>query len=1610
MQDPSGAAKDLNLEIARLRREKEIEKKEAQTLSHEMALAAASTSSETPSTPATVPAPAPAPSATPTPSASDSTVPAKPGDAKSSPTTTKDTPSTTPTSASSPTNPLAAVNAENADQLMYVSAGLSLIVLPEQDTAGIDMSPYTDRAPTNPATGQRVKSISAAAAAAGEVMLDRARKGGAMRAERRRRHQLAGSGKDSTEIDTSYSRLSILTNPSLTAPPPIPVTPAAQAPSVSKTDTKTSSLPHSNIKSSSSSISPKSPSLAAAAARSTNSAATKKASSKTPGASTPSNLPAATAKAIRARVQATMSVQTLLSLSPSTEELRPDGKISAATLALMERGVGTHGQNAKAHNQQRYRHPFPESLGARRRTIQASNHPSAKQDALLHPAYASISLPPTPTTKERRNCKRVSNLISNSQDASSQRSKHAIGAVLRRFTSSGTKEDSSRPPHKKQRLAEISFLHGLRQEEPPKAIGQTTRSVSDSATQASPIDPMLALHVMQATGLIKPSQSLADGMGERTEPTFPNTLDTELFAVAERRAFGGEGGTTHRSVQTLKRFFEDFKAAREKTFSSAFCTQSKATGDSSGSDMEEEISRRDGPDLKNSHVVPKAPVLDIRGGGEAVKKTSDKANGKNKDHANEKRNSKSGSADSTVESNAKASSTLGSEGATSSLWNGTPRQSLVLLNPSLQPGQPPMMHQNGSNALGSTGRMGGPMNGTEHYHPNAIQLANQLRLSRMSQQGSRGTGDLTDYIGSLHPQSPPTYDWSSIGAASAAAVASAQSLAALGISPHRAAMVNFPLQDRARAIMRDQQNAAAAAQAAAAHRHQQQALAYLSGGHGYPAGPASAFAHLNGAMLNPSSFLGQAGMPQGTPGVQLPAPRSGKKRAENGTRATSTSNETDAKPATSKSKNQQSSENSTEKARGAAVENEGGKSSAGEKTKDGKKRKTEDEGTPSAKRPKQTDDVANNASEGIDDGAVSNLVKGSQGDTSSHVKDRSEGASSRSTISSTRPSTDTYVARQNGKDKSLAERAKAVSHDRGLKFFVPPAPLEVSTTVATLVLEARCEEAVDAMSGSEVGGSNKLLAYISAVGSAVPIPKALVAAVFKEKFMGASTKIAGMNNIPQSSREVTVASILLWLWKNHEACFQDAFAKSGRIDVDPTCKWLIVLAVEKSIEAIAHLVETAVSKPGAAFSIAFAGVKAKGSTLKESEKIASNVTLDLQVSASVSSALIYGMRLDGQMDPVVLNFNKLLDYLDEMRKNALYSKSQERALLAALISRKATMSLPFSHAYVSSVVRAGEALGHGELFEVVQNEEVNVSTKIPYDVFTDESGAWEDPCRPLSGFNSNLTGDDLMRRAHARAMMQKSLKKLQDRHNIKGGTAGPGAYIDPPSSGSNSSDPKSANTASSTTPRGWLKRRSSFSEPPVQPGTGSAVATSWNLYEPKHVSAPLAWDANDIQNAPYGRHESGTRPRSLSLSQFAVKQSGRGRGRQSARSMSFAAVEPLQDSDMDDGPMKRSTREIPWVRVAGIFQNVALSGSTKSQEISAKKSQGQTIFAPFVRQVQFDDLDSSSEEESDTEEDLSAETVLRKHQVGLDKMKEHLSSFLEARRKSNDKKKSRTLK
>lgn len=368
-------------------------------------------------------------------------------------------------------------------------------------------------------------------------------------------------------------------------------------------------------------------------------------------------------------------------------------------------------------------------------------------------------------------------------------------------------------------------------------------------------------------------------------------------------------------------------------------------------------------------------------------------------------------------------------------------------------------------------------------------------------------------------------------------------------------------------------------------------------------------------------------------------------------------------------------------------------------------------------------------------------------------------------------------------------------------------------------------------------------------------------------------------------------------------------------------------------------------------------------------------------------------------------FGEMVEFLDEMRMGALKARCCERALLGNLIARRATVSEPFSHAYVSSLLRAGEALGHGELFELVQDEQTGSCTMMPYDIFSDETGAWEDPCRLQAGFTEGMSGEDLVRRAHARAMIQKSLRKMQDRNNIRGGTSNPGPYSDAPQGTPSPAGAAGTEKAPVGRPPSAGRRRTfSLSDNAAQGGTGAGVATSTLQYNPNHHSSPLFFDSESIENLPYGRHVQGARPRAYSLSRVQVQNadSSRGtkRGRASSTISSNATTAPTPQ-ERPDGGLITSTEQVEWADVAKIFHDVKLSRSAakraKIAAHSAPKTSG-TIIAPFCRRIDDLNLATDSDDESDEEdEDLSNEAIISRHQIVLDEMKKKLDKFMDAR-------------
>jgi hypothetical protein len=577
----------------------------------------------------------------------------------------------------------------------------------------------------------------------------------------------------------------------------------------------------------------------------------------------------------------------------------------------------------------------------------------------------------------------------------------------------------------------------------------------------------------------------------------------------------------------------------------------------------------------------------------------------------------------------------------------------------------------------------------------------------------------------------------------------------------------------------------------------------------------------------------------------------------------------------------------------------------------------------------------------------------------------------------------------------------------GLKFFEPKIPSHLPPSVTEQIKMGRFDEALPRLLTKDA--QRAALEYLAAVGAAVPIPKALVINPLKERLNTPAFKNAGGSGGPIVPRDLITATLLVSLWANHERKFQQAFEKNGRIDVDSDCKWLVQVAIDTAVRVLTVDIGESMARGSGAFAevarskIATGGQNGSSSDVAEEQAARSLKKLELHTATLVSKALATELNINTQVDAAIPAFALLLEYLDEARLCALRARSQERAMLASLIARKSTMSEAFANAYTSSMIRAGEALGHGKFFEMVQDSDTGTCSLLPFDILTGEGEAWEDPCKPDGGFTMGLTGEELVKRAHARAMIHKSLRKLQDKHNIRGGASNYGPYVEVSSVLGSGIEGKAS-------PRPGAKRRGSITEPIAPWGTGSGQAKSWTVHDPKHYCDPVVWYPGSTENTPYGLHRRGEQVRSLSLA--LSSRSGEPRSTKKLKQSSFAlASSPPRENSalLVDERIPRSTREIDWADVAGIFQRVEMPKRSPSTQRSAQEGEqsSRTIFAPLCRMVDDVVIDNT---ESDTEEDLSDETVIRNHQVVLDDMKDKLSAFLEARRKHLERRKSKFIK
>lgn len=1224
-KDPKGMAQKLHHEIKQTKLEKEFEKKEAQRLNNHL----------------------------------------QPGSSVEQPVTT---PSNVAVQASSPSSiPGASMSADGcaadqSDDLMYVTGGLSLVILPESDASYVDMSIYQERAPIHPETRQRVRSISAAAAAAGESMLEKARRGQSLRIEREKRRQEQYSGGEVMErdeyFDGNYTRHSRSSDSLM----PVIAAPANPPPLILQTSAK-KSVPASLSSKKTMVSTAKTSEVGKSAKRPSTNKPVKSASGQTCAGGT-----AASIKAIRARVQANMSLNTLLSLDPADEELRTDGKYSEATKTIFERGVGIPATSFPPKgSQSRIRHPFPDSLGGRRR-FGSSSITASRATPAPSPADLLVALPPKPTCKERRRQKKMQ--VLHPSLATSARADSAIRRVLNQFSlaSDKTADDVEFRP-RKQRITEIAFMHGvqLNQQAGLKANADGTSRKVDSSLNHCPtpdIDHMLALNVLNAVGLVA-SYTRDD---EIKNFDFQASFKNQLFDEDQMRSLGlpMQVGSFSQSVSKVNKARKGF-ATTKRNFTDAFFSKRAQNNGTQGGNA---IAAAREKELKMVHLsdqivkpppIPSTAVVNLRGGGGDGGVDSG-GRGKNCNQSSEPaiEIGLNGSSflgpqidnlhRSTNTSNAMNSSIHHDLSSHRVVWDERPQQ---LLNQAT-------LVRNSTVLQSPGGQFQAQMHQAEHYHQtNALQLAHQLRISRLSPHGTQTAGDLLEYMGGLHQQqSQASYDWSSVGAASAgASVASSHSLAALGLNPHRSAIVPLTVQDRTRVLLAREQRTFAA-HAAAAQRQQAAALLGGPGGATVHTYASPGYPHLAGQLLSPSNaaLLGHSGI-QGLRFASAPqAATNNSTSLVNSIQQVQQSSEFVNSVLNKNVQNSQDGKTNRDVVQKLALGheeeiNESGQKSANDQQQDKispskafKKRKRPDSDftfeCPADQKSKVSEPDEGSkfhitAIESDENQPLTSLDKAAPlAVTPKEIcTENSIGVDDRHNLSNA-----TYNAGRQIPPNFAADLTVDDSHAKvassGLQYFVPVASAGISSDVATLVLSAKCNEAIQILGLPEEFGpeGSRLVEYIVSVGTAVPIPRTMVLNLVKDRMNAPAFKNSGVCSIPAMSRDVIVAVILLWLWRNQEESFQRAFSKSGRIDVDPECKWFVTAAVDRAVSALAAEVTESSSRSNKPLATALLAHKNKNSTAQKGGETdafsAISTRIDLLAAAVVNKALNAGLVID----------------------------------------------------------------------------------------------------------------------------------------------------------------------------------------------------------------------------------------------------------------------------------------------------------------------------------------------------------------------------------------------
>lgn len=1142
---------------------------------------------------------------------------------------------------------LTASSIETAEQLSYISAGLNLVILPEDEISEHDLAllRFEHRGPTNPETGQRVPGISAAAVTAAEVLLDRVRRACSLRTDRQKRRQIksppgemsAAAPVEVPAVNPILSRIHLMSSGSTSSPTPMTVHTAPIDSSVTLKATK-------NINT---------------------------------GKPNPAFLsPTMMGKSGRARPQPPASAANLLSLNPAAEEIQFDEVNMASTKALIAQGVGNTYQPRSAQN--RHRHPHPSSLGGRSAGTQSCvKIATIGTDALGH---TIVGLPTLPVGEERRLKKAVK--TADRSAVSKDRVLTCLNSILVQFASvdetgfdTRTKGKAASMAMKKElassivhstigdsicetpsftqrRTTEIGLLRGMQHSSEggnrstdgsflsvnpfDGALGISTAPAAKVATEIAeedhPVEPVLAFSVLHALGLV------CDTPKSRYDQCQSRDIMSQIeFSFAGKGSDGGwPGGSTklkalcQRITRKKRRFTEVFFAAAGKAEDNSPAKRFKK----SAPILQPEpplIENCEGEIIKSVSLVhdpfvaveaqslvetvsqvskadPRGSgdVLSIRGGGgedfadlddndgdrlgrtNSGKKrrlepreveATDKPNVEDQTEAGPKNSPIIPSGDNSSSSVQRTSSLPPSYDSILDMEPRPPNQSAPTVISKFS-GSATFSPSRNNTALIAAARqhqaalaqrtVNQAIAATQerfHHSTSALHLQGSLQHASLNMMHGHH-GNMSDFFGGLHaPAQRGPYgsltDWSQIDAANAAVgLLPAHSSLAMGLHQQHAAMVNLSV-DRARALLaREHQNAAvAAAQRQAAARatagvvglSPQQAAMLMgqSGGAAHFQSTSNRFSHVgthsaasilssqSAVMMNQGSSLGAqiqamqraAGSRPGSSSSVISARGTSRPSSAKGRTKVSKEDKPLEDTAIGKSEDYVLGVDQSSKKKRKTTERPPSSSSASRHEKMDQRKST-------SKIPAETN---NNATETIKlDGEHEAKLSAQSSMPDQQTKstvvapaailcDKEDVAVE--TIASKSVRTEQRDFQNQPPEipgyPETADKAKSLSESlppvtvltAGMQFFPPNTPDLVTPEMATDVLEARVHNAARRATDRN---SRALLEFVQSVGSAVPIPKALVSHLLKERFASAGFKVLSGNNSPSIPREVSL--------------------------------------------------------------------------------------------------------------------------------------------------------------------------------------------------------------------------------------------------------------------------------------------------------------------------------------------------------------------------------------------------------------------------------------------------------------------------------------------------------